>query len=1247
MPTMFMPWPMAQQETLQNIVCVLGVTLPAWFMWPNLATGCWKECYADPDKIRLLNGFLFLLKCADKTNINCYIECIPESKLLTSNTMIDVYYYRLHIPLTLSDARQLILTICMELSETEEQQDGTPKKKRRKSNVVDRASPHVYEDPETFQMNNVQIGSDQINSVPSFLQWHATAVGQVKAVRSRQIIFDMPPDDNMFDGNVEYTDNESDADSEEDIFQVQHTQSLSQTEEPSPAAPSAFMRWYENNPKNHILKLLDMRQHFNCGTQRHKKRLNRNQLHFDKYYKQDTFAFPTFCFEHELITKIESGAPWLEGNVDNLVTAPFAHCAATLTMTSEELLRKMQSMAAITGVTIPEHYQTKTLKELRLKWNEQMSDGDADLSHYSSIAMLPPSERHINPHETESMKILADMYPSYGRYTEAAHTQFQCLREARKKRTVSAEHVRDWITEKIDSITQLYSDTPKEHFVSAYFRICSEAVGIRRGLYGNSNDPVLQEARRLCKQTIAGMSAGDTLLAIQAKLLRGSLHMTPAQASPLLYIWSASMTAIMPEIDCQQPTFCLLGGSDTGKSAIMTLLMLLVLSSAVIRQDTTSKLVMTANGELGVQCTDELKTGVDSESIHDSTNWLTSMSTGWHVHNRLQLGTTPGTRTQNVTTKSDRRRFMTTASNQKPHDNFASRMDITYVHGNQKKNDISRQELATVNDNTIAWHAAKMVFQFTWAEHEQYWRVQQHLRWYLCTSLFPVWHNMIAQLLGKKFSPSTREVGRISRDAIGFFLNRIIAEYRQTSREDEFGNHVSFVEFAMANSVVTLKDYTICFIQKRAIVKHDDQEDIFVKALINSITVEDDNAVTNKLKVYQRDYFVTSLSSVPEVCGRTKELSSSFGIGRDIMARLMNGSKSEQEAQVIQTKGRNGSMYAVHKNLITYSSRNPLLTDGMKTLLKFFKEILRRPITSSSPRLWYVGMDENQIIFKSPVKKRLLRPHTVDLESEVLQEASMQETDIIRSVLLLEAAGIMRYKDMSEPHPFTLHGTGTILNTTPEVNSQLVNRGGPLDELRVFGTSYLEETPDDEITPEYINEQSVRINAGKQPCRRMYKSPIRNPDVIIVKTEVLRETLDELLYEQLGVEAPATGDSSLDEQNAIHNVIDAMANVSGETPGAVWFAGSTLDPETVYATHVVRQYPKESITIKNPYRNTEGAHFSAHNNLNELVLPHGQDKVTFSCRNSTLVKDLIEKTAEINMVSYALLQPVPENRSEE
>ena len=271
----------------------------------------------------------------------------------------------------------------------------------------------------------------------------------------------------------------------------------------------------------------------------------------------------------------------------------------------------------------------------------------------------------------------------------------------------------------------------------------------------------------------------------------------------------------------------------------------------------------------------------------------------------------------------------------------------------------------------------------------------------------------------------------------------------------------------------------------------------------------------------------------------------------------------------------------------------------------------------------------------------MLAPHTVNIESEVLQKAAMPETELLRSFLLLEAAGIMQYRDMSEPHPYVLHGEGTII--TPEAtgpNSRLVDRGGPLDDLRIFGSHYLEETPDNEIDAEYIKEQSIKVNATSEPQTRQFKSPLRLLDVLIVKTEILRDTLDSITFKQYGCDKPI-GSCEGEESDAFDRVIDVMANVSGEKVGSVWFAGSSNDPEVVYATHVVRESPMESITIKNPYRNTEGAHYTANNNLNEFVLPAGKEKVTLTCRNSTLQADLVRQTAEINMVSYALLPPVP------
>ena len=1223
---MFMPWPTKLPSRLEGIVLVLGTTLPAWFMWPNLATGRWKDCYADPDKIRLLNGFLLLMRCADKARVTCYIECIPERKLIESGTMVQVCYYRLHIPLTKLQVKSVILVFAMELQPVvEEEEDARRTNKRRRRNSSRGQAAAVPEID--FHMTNVEIGSRNINSWPAFFQWHTTCMGG-ETLRSKEIVFDIPPDSGMVINNFALTTLYSDSDGD-----------TSDDGHDDPDDLAAFQAWFSNLPQNHILKMLDMALHFKNGTARHNTRLHDRQLDYSEYFAGSTFQFPSFCDDHDLVTEIKCNAPWLEGDVDNLILADFAHCAATLTMLPDELFRKMQSTAAITGQRLPEHYRAKTLAELRVIWSGQSA---GDISQYSAITMLPPDERHVNPSETESMKILASMYPAYGRYTESASGQFTKLQEALRAGAVDNADCKVWIKESIDRINQLYADSPKEGFVGAYFRICSEANGIRRGLYGATLDPILLEAKRLIYTTVPGMSPAHSMLALQAKLLRGSLHMTPAQASPLLTVWNASLTALQPEINQAQPTFCLLGGSDTGKSAFMDLFQWLVVSQAVIRQDTTSKLAVTAHGELGVQCTDELKTGVDTQGAHEATNWLTSWSTGWHVHERLRLGTQPGEATVNITTKSDRRRFMVTATNHKPHPNFASRMRQLYMAGNQIAGDITRQELATLCDNTVPWHAAKMVFQFQWADHEPFWRVHQHMRWYICTSLFPVWHNIVCSVLGKKFAPSTREVKCLANDAKGFFLNRIISEYRQTAmQEADNGDPVSFVEYAMAKSVVSLQDYTLCLLQQRQTSDKSNEENIILAALLNNIVIDEEPGSGSKLRVYDREYYTTSLSSVQEVCGRTESLSASHGIGKDIMARLEATAKNGGHTLVVKAKGgRTHGTYAVHKSLIKVTGKSKLVTPGMQTILNYFEEQIRRPVAQGAPSKWYIGMDETKVIFKSTIRKRLLKPFLEDtVESDVLTNAAMQETDILRSLLLLEASGAVRYRDLAELHPYTLNAVGTILSNDAGANGVLVNRGGPMDELRVLGTHYTEETPDADISAAWITQQAQRVQVQVEPVARRYKSAIRLVDILTVDTEVMRTAVDSVLYTKLGMQPPAESDD-VSSSLAMHSLIDAVAAVAGEAPGSVWFAGSSDKSVEPYTTHVVREYPHESITLKNPYRNTNKSAYSTKSDLNDYVLPSGQSHVTFSCRGSNLMEELEKRVAAINMVEYALLPPM-------
>jgi hypothetical protein len=103
----------------------------------------------------------------------------------------------------------------------------------------------------------------------------------------------------------------------------------------------------------------------------------------------------------------------------------------------------------------------------------------------------------------------------------------------------------------------------------------------------------------------SNMDAYSTLLGRFATITRNSLHMTAPQASFFVFAYIATMITYIPEIKCQQMWIILLGGSDTGKSAVMNLVGTVLPDEAVGAEDSQSKCAVTSNGQYKVRITDE------------------------------------------------------------------------------------------------------------------------------------------------------------------------------------------------------------------------------------------------------------------------------------------------------------------------------------------------------------------------------------------------------------------------------------------------------------------------------------------------------------------------------------------------------------------------------------------------------------------------------------------------------------------
>ena len=1209
MRPVYMPWPTRMDDPLEDVQMVVGITLPAWYCFPDCNRGLWRDCYGDRDKTTLFNMFLWLMMVADKASVACHIEIVPERKLMESNTMIQVCYYRLHVPLTLPAMRAIILAMAMALADADENEAGQTGS-RKKARTASRNSPGGDGVEPDAAATNIKIGAEQISNWPSFLRWHATATGR-SMQRHRDIAFDLPPSTVFDDGGLSgAADDAPDADTVAD--------------------------WLDNLPDNHILSMLNMTSHFATGMERHRSRLHPDQLDMGAYLSGTQFQFPDVCNTHELCTRIEPGAPWLEGNVNNLVNAPFAHAAATLTMHPEELYRKMTSMAAITGTSVPVEYQFKTLTELRGLWLTQYGDGD--VSNYSPITMLDQGERHcIGEGESESENILAEMYPDQGRLTQSISTQFRQLRKALARNVVTCSDVADWTRETIERLNQLYGDEPKPGFVAAYARICREASGIKHRMHADGGDAVVLQTKQLLMKRFDNMDAGNSMYALQALLLRRSMHMTAAQAPPLQFIYIGTLTAIKGTINEPQPTIALMGPSDTGKSHLMEALQQMILSAAVVRRDTTSPLAMTCHSELGVQTTDELKTGVDTQDAHASTAWLTAWSTGLHVHERLRLGTRPGEDTVNVVTKSDRRRFLVTATNHTPHANFLSRMFQYFMAGNQLEGDLSRQELSTLSNTSRPYLAAKNVFKYLWAEHEIFWRVHQHIRFYICTSWYSVWYSLANKVMGKKYSPSTRHVRSIKRFAYGYMLTRLIAQYLRTDKSE------SFMVYAMANAVVSLSDYMQCFTQQQKTADKQHERDIVMRALLDNIVIDEPPGGAFVLEAYGREYYGTSLSTVPEIASRTTELTKATGVVKDIMSEFeeVQAGDGGKSAMVVKMKGggKNGR-YAVHKSLVAINGAHSVTTRAMRVIISFIKtDVIMRPCEGGSPKVWHVSFDEKEIVMKRAVRLRLLNPDVSEFESSVLDDENLTETDIMRGMLLLEAGGVLQFRDTHAPFPYVLAAEGALVTPHEAANSVAVDRAGVLDELRLLGDIYVSETPDTEITDDWIEEHAAAVSATTAPSRRQYKSVLRLPDAIKINIDVVRDAVDSVTRMKLGI--PTVVETGPDTSaSALLRMWDAVSAISGEVPpGGIVYVGIPPKSAEPYETHTVKAWHEPNIVLLNPRRHTAASSdTAAETDLDDFLLPGGEMRVSFNAQTASMTAELCRRTAQINMASHGLLQ---------
>lgn len=1192
----YMPMPCETFDKREDICLTLCAMLPVDITHPNGTTGTWGSCFRTPTAVRLTNAFLWLMAVADAALVTVYIETIPDYNLLHDGGVAVVRFYRLLVPLTENDTRAVIMHMANMLADEPPPKQGS--KRQRTSSGSTPVDKHAYternaagEVVEPHPLSNTKLDYKYLNSEKAFLQYFSTATAGSMPYVS-EVDFTCPP------VAVNNTVN-SDSDDSDDDDNDNGADNLNQ-----------FDQWFELLPTNNILKLLDINIHFATGTNLHDD-IHADQLDISQYISPGEFKFPDVSIDNGLILEIRHNAPFMCKSPNTLIGNFLLPGATLWSMTAEELLCKIECCAQIRGDRVPDDYYDMPFNELRQVWRAACIAG-ADVTYYDPVDM-DPVESRASVLTTDSDRTLAQIYPPMGHMKHRlTDVEFQTMRTALIDNDISEATMSRWRGNVIRKILAFWAGQPQDGFVKSYFTIRVEAMSLHSRLR-RQKDHVTADAKRYRQiHTAKGMDAVNSRILVSADLLRGPLHLTPPQAATCFLMFITSHTTYKPEIGGLQITIVLCGGYGTGKSHSIECAHNMLPASCRVSLDMSSKKAITANKVLGVVKQDEWKIGVQGGV--GELDHLTAMATGTCHYNRFLLNTTDGQRSENIMIVSDQRETIYTASNLRLEPRVEARV-IAITHSGMKIDGApGAEEHATLSNTTPDVQAALLFFQSVFAEHTQLHVVRQLLRYNIEKSYFPLWYGLATTVMGQEFAPQPRQIKSINSVAEGIMMFRLVTEY--DSKTASVQGAPSFTEYAMANSVVTMYDYTLAYYMLSVNTSKALEESSVAVALKSAIQLSAEGG--DKLLSYNGNYFITSLRTPAEVMVRCKgKMSKASGLVASVMTSLQSANGKGVEPSVITINSRSSNyvgQYAVLKSVAAPCNLDNMLP-AQTAIMEFFKaDVLNETNKVGKPLMHFVSFDEEWVIFHRNVYDRLLNPHLASVRfgaAPSLTAARVSQDDIRKAMYLFEAAGVLKFR-VPDHHPDDLDGEAcTVSNHKAGALSVPVTHGGPLDPGRIL-PDYMhvqEATTED---ADWREAQVQQIGATRTPGARPFKAPLTVANSIMVSITFLTQTLDLLERTAHGIE---TEDSTHDKLPC-GTLFDAVFAVSGEyVPGDKICLGPNPSSAVVASVHEVREYPEAQITVVNPrHRQPSFADHQAartRDSVLEMLLPAADKRVVF------------------------------------
>ena len=1224
----YLPFPLSADEDSstrsKNAAFVLGINLPAHVLFPDTC-GAFSDLYLDPDKVRYMNIFLFLLSCADFTGVPAYIETIPDYEYMESGVGVMPLFYRLVIVLNEIECKTMMMRMASILIPDIATGDGVPdngggggraRKKRRKESAS-AASSSSTEEPSSFQ--GVAVSHTEISSENAIMQYHA----MVNPGRrdNRDLGFCPLPPDNVYHGVMRNAgdgadSSDSDDDDDDDAFNPFQTDDNVVSE--------GFKQWKEMLSDMNILSIFSLESNFNNGM-KEVPGPHAIQQDIAEYYNLDTFefAFPEFSLEKGLVVRIPKHWPGYNGSVDSL----FKHYmmpGAFYQMKADDILPKMEGLARFQGIEIHADLYDWPVEDLKTRFlthgcfDQPYADGPMDASIKSPILCRSAVENDYTA--TNSDKTLARLYAQEAQLRRSVQGWIERITAAVEEGTLSATHLHNFRDKYIRIADQLYNGPAIEGFCPSTFAVARETKQLKRDFDAARKAPIVQRALRDINKARPGMSPGPALLANIADMYLHHMHLTNAQAGVAMLYWACSVTTLRWSINCLQLTVLLLGPQDKGKSLAMDASLAGVPLSIQSTVDTGSaKSHLTPEKPCAVKKQDEFDIGPAN-----LVSWLPSRSEGTASHNQTIFDAKQKNPMRNNLIIADTRYCLITASNgyddkkQKgpshtgsfPPQVLSRCMPFHFLSSTQSASSRSRHELASVPDGP-AFFAAGAALKYIWAHCNDCSRIETIMPFSYNFCLHPVFVSVLLATFGQK-RIQTRDIARFKRCSISFLQLRLFGEWIKLPAGHN--KPATFPEFVFSNPVVLLQDYLQVFIQQASNVEYEISEEEVISVLKDSVILKE--GAVDAIETDGAEWYITSCKSasdIQQLC--SGGLSQSPALVKDILAKLKTPEvvDGSPRARIITKRGDFTGFIAINKDLTAGTH-----SKTQKKLLEFItEEVLVPPRSESDQAQWAPLFDETGIALRLGVKLRLLNqvpPNTTlpYADSVRLLRLNLTGKGAITALLLFEGHGMQFRKDTYGAEDINVDAAH--LSAIPgQTGGVAVGRAGIFDELRMLGEDYA-ETPDDEITDEWIAERSEERHFTTLPKRETRKKfVIQALGGIKVDMHLVQRRLDNMLLERLGGAPIPEEEKTVEERKMkIRALVDKLVGITGEEKvGNHMFMGIDQAGTTKFETHEVRPLHATYIDVKNPLRNkyTGGC-----DDIAEKILPPTKAVVRFPIR---------------------------------